>query len=110
MHRASIARDKRPSSIPAFRRWSATVSPPSPPRRGFVRIGPPYEPGSITLGRLPVAGRPGAVACGHQEAAEIGLDTIRQGGNAVDAAIAGAFASFVVEPQMCGIGGHGRMS
>ena len=68
------------------------------------------KPGSVILGRAPIAGRNGAVACGHQEAAEIGLDAIRRGGNAVDAAIAGAFASFVVEPQMCGIGGHGRMS
>ncbi len=66
--------------------------------------------GSVTLSREPISGRKGAVACGHPEAAEIGLDAIRRGGNAVDAAIAGAFASFVVEPQMCGIGGHGRMS
>lgn len=68
------------------------------------------KPGSVVLGREPISGRKGAVACGHPEAAEIGLDAIRRGGNAVDAAIAGAFASFVVEPQMCGIGGHGRMS
>ncbi|MCC6469432.1 MAG: gamma-glutamyltransferase family protein [Alphaproteobacteria bacterium] len=68
------------------------------------------RPGSVTLSRTPIAGSNGAVACGHSEAAEVGLDAIRRGGNAVDAAIAGAFASFVVEPQMCGIGGHGRMS
>lgn len=66
--------------------------------------------GAVTLSRAPIAGVSAAVACGHQQAAEIGLDALRRGGNAVDAAIAGAFASFVVEPQMCGIGGHGRMS
>jgi gamma-glutamyltranspeptidase/glutathione hydrolase len=66
--------------------------------------------GSVVLGRSPISGRKGAVACGHPEAAELGLDALKRGGNAVDAAIAGAFASFVVEPQMCGIGGHGRMS
>ncbi len=68
------------------------------------------KPGSVVLGRTPISGTKGAVACGHQTAADIGVDIIRRGGNAVDAAIAGAFASFVVEPQMCGIGGHGRMS
>ncbi|MBM3531679.1 MAG: gamma-glutamyltransferase family protein [Alphaproteobacteria bacterium] len=72
---------------------------------GFV-----LKPGSVFLSRTPIAGRKGAVACGHQEAAELGLDALRRGGNAIDAAIAGAFASFVVEPQMCGIGGHGRLS
>jgi gamma-glutamyltranspeptidase/glutathione hydrolase len=68
------------------------------------------RPGSVILGRTPISGTRGAVACGHQTAADVGVEIIRQGGNAVDAAIAGAFASFVVEPQMCGIGGHGRMS
>ena len=68
------------------------------------------RPGSVILGRVPISGVRGAVAAGHQVAAEVALDAIRRGGNAVDAAIAGAFASFVVEPQMCGIGGHGRMS
>ena len=68
------------------------------------------RPGSVILGRTPISGSKGAVACGHQTAADVGVDIIRQGGNAIDAAIAGAFASFVVEPQMCGIGGHGRMS
>lgn len=68
------------------------------------------RPGAVTLGRAPIAGRRGAVACGHQIAAEIGIDIIRKGGSAVDATVAAAFASFVVEPKMCGIGGHGRMS
>ena len=60
--------------------------------------------------RVPVACRRGAVACGNQAAAEIGIDMLRMGGSAVDATIAAAFASFIVEPQNCGVGGHGRMS
>ena len=52
----------------------------------------------------------GAIACGHQVAAEIGAAVLERGGNAVDATIAAAFASFVVEPASCGIGGHGRFS
>lgn len=68
------------------------------------------RPGAVTLGRAPIAGRRGAVAAGHQVAAEIGVDALRQGGSVVDAVVAAAFAAFVVEPAMCGIGGHGRMS
>lgn len=68
------------------------------------------RPGAVALGREAIEGRGGAVAAGHQVAAEIGVEALRQGGNAVDAVVAAAFAAFVVEPQMCGIGGHGRLS
>ena len=68
------------------------------------------RPGAVALGREAIEGRGGAVAAGHQVAAEVGVEALRQGGHAVDAVVAAAFASFVVEPQMCGIGGHGRLS
>src|SRR5215831_10845271 len=42
-------------------------------------------------------------------AAEIGLEVLRRGGNAVDAAVTCAFAQGVLDPQMCGIGGCGVM-
>ncbi|HZK73405.1 MAG TPA: gamma-glutamyltransferase [Clostridia bacterium] len=42
-------------------------------------------------------------------AAEIGLDVMRRGGNAVDAAVTCAFVQGVLDPQMCGIGGCGVM-
>src|SRR5256886_4988925 len=41
------------------------------------------------------------------QAAEIGLEVLRRGGNAVDAAVTCAFAQGVLDPQMCGIGGFG---
>ena len=43
------------------------------------------------------------------QAAEIGLEVLRRGGNAVDAAVTCAFAQGVLDPQMCGIGGCGVM-
>jgi gamma-glutamyltranspeptidase/glutathione hydrolase len=43
------------------------------------------------------------------EAVEAGADVLRSGGNALDAALACAFAQGVVDPLMCGIGGLGSM-
>src|SRR3954451_11762490 len=56
-----------------------------------------------------VAGPNGVVASHHRVAAEIGAEVLRGGGNAVDAAIATAFAVGVAEPCMSGIGGIGAI-
>jgi gamma-glutamyltranspeptidase/glutathione hydrolase len=47
------------------------------------------------------------VVCPQPEAAETGIEILRMGGNAVDAAIACALAQGVVDPLMCGIAGFG---
>jgi gamma-glutamyltranspeptidase/glutathione hydrolase len=47
------------------------------------------------------------VVCPQPEAAEAGIDILRMGGNAADAAVACAFAQTVVDPQMCGVAGFG---
>ena len=49
--------------------------------------------------------RHGCVACTQPLAAEIGLQVLRQGGNAADAAVAVAAALNVTEPCSTGIGG-----
>lgn len=56
----------------------------------------------------PVArSRHGVAVTKHPLATDIAIDVFRDGGNAVDAAIAAAFAIGVVEPYMSGIGGVG---
>ncbi len=51
----------------------------------------------------------GIVAAQHRRAAEVGARILREGGDAVDAAIATSFALGVLEPWMSGIGGGGAM-
>ena len=56
-----------------------------------------------------VVAQSGAVVAKHPLAAEVGLETLKQGGNAVDAAVATGFAISVVEPMMSCIAGVGFM-
>src|SRR5512143_867551 len=49
------------------------------------------------------------VAAKHPLAAEAGLQVLKEGGNAVDAAITTALAMGVLEPPMNGVGGGGFM-
>lgn len=66
-------------------------------RSDLVRSFPQHRP--VTLARR------GIVAAPHYLAAEAGLDLLKAGGNAIDAAIAASAMLQVVYPFVCGLGG-----
>src|SRR5271167_3211624 len=51
----------------------------------------------------------GVVAAGHPLTAQAGARVLREGGNAVDAAVAAMLTSFVAEPLLTGLGAGGYM-
>jgi gamma-glutamyltranspeptidase/glutathione hydrolase len=51
----------------------------------------------------------GMISAAQPEAVEAGLEVLKAGGDAVDAAVATALVQTAVDPQMCGIAGFGSL-
>ncbi len=58
----------------------------------------------------PVGGEHGMVVTAHQLATKVGVDVLKKGGNAVDAAVAVGYAMAVVYPAAGNLGGGGFMT
>ncbi len=84
----------------------AAQGPDTPLSGGLEPTG---DPAPARAGQEMVLGTHGAVASAEANASEIGVEILRAGGNAIDAAVAVGFALSVTHPSAGNIGGGGFM-
>lgn len=76
-------------------------------RRFILLVLALLAPAAEAASPRPVAGRNGMVVTAHGLASRVGVDVLRAGGNAIDAAVAVGYALAVVHPSAGNLGGGG---
>src|SRR5467141_3059387 len=98
-----------PGAAPAAPAATAVQPTARGARADAVVTGRPIIPETWSLAgkAVAVSGRRAMVVSGHPLASEVGIEIIKQGGNAIDAAVGVGFALTVVLPEAGNIGGGG---
>src|SRR4051794_36743703 len=78
-------------------------------RRSFLQLSSGALAASLASGAIAAEQKPKAqgLVVGHTEGSEAGMQTLAEGGNAVDAIATAALVAGVVAVSRCGIGGYG---